>query len=61
MNKEKPQKKLKEGEDYYLNDQGLLVLTKEFLIKRGFCCHNSCTNCPYKKDSNPPKSMIKTA
>lgn len=23
-------------------------LTRIFLLKRGFCCHNGCTNCPYK-------------
>lgn len=23
-------------------------LSRDFLLKRGFCCHNGCTNCPYK-------------
>ena len=22
-------------------------LSREFLLNRGYCCHNSCTNCPY--------------
>ena len=22
-------------------------LSREFLLSRGYCCHNSCTNCPY--------------
>ena len=22
-------------------------LSREFLLKRGFCCNNGCTNCPY--------------
>ena len=22
-------------------------LSKDFLLKRGFCCKNGCTNCPY--------------
>jgi hypothetical protein len=22
-------------------------LTKEFLLSRGYCCGNNCTNCPY--------------
>lgn len=29
-------------------------LSREFLLKRGFCCNNGCTNCPYKMKS--PKS-----
>jgi hypothetical protein len=40
-------KNLKEGEDYYFNEAGLLVFTREFLLKRGFCCKNGCANCPY--------------
>jgi hypothetical protein len=38
---------LKEGVDYYFNEQGLLVFTKEYLLKRGYCCKNGCRNCPY--------------
>lgn len=26
------------------------VMTREFLISRGFCCHSGCKNCPYQKD-----------
>ena len=43
----KKEKELKEGEDFYFNDQGLMVLTKNYLLKRGYCCKNSCLNCPY--------------
>ena len=53
-------KKLKEGEDCYFDEQGLLVLTKEFLIRRGFCCHNNCTNCPYKNtDPKNPRNKLR--
>jgi hypothetical protein len=24
-------------------------LSREFLLKRGYCCNNGCKNCPYKK------------
>lgn len=41
-------KKLVEGVDYVW-ENGLMVLTKEFLLKRGWCCGNGCKNCPYKK------------
>jgi hypothetical protein len=39
--------KLIENEDYYLDEEGLMVFTKEYLLKRGFCCDNRCRHCPY--------------
>lgn len=36
-----------EKEDYYLNDQGLMVFTKVYHLKRGYCCENNCKHCPY--------------
>jgi hypothetical protein len=36
-----------EGIDFYFNEQGLMVLTATFLKKRGYCCKNKCTNCPW--------------
>lgn len=38
--------RLIEGEDYYLED-GYRVLTRSFLVKRGYCCANGCRHCPY--------------
>ena len=38
---------LVEGIDYYL-ENGLLVFTSKFLLKRGFCCESGCRHCPYK-------------
>ncbi len=35
--------------DYYFNDQGLMVFTKQYHLKRGFCCGNGCKHCPYPK------------
>ncbi len=40
-------KKLKEGEDYYFNEEGLMVLTEKFHLEKGFCCGNGCIHCPY--------------
>ncbi len=45
-NDDKP--KFVEGVDYYF-DGGLLVMTAEYLRKRGYCCGNGCRNCPYDK------------
>lgn len=38
---------LKEGVDYYLNSQGLIVFTEKYHLKRGYCCGSGCTHCPY--------------
>jgi hypothetical protein len=37
-----------EGEDYYY-DNGKMVFTEKYLLKRGYCCNNGCRHCPYKK------------
>lgn len=36
-------------QDYYIDEKGNLVMTREFLEKRGFCCGNGCRHCPYKE------------
>ncbi len=38
---------LVEGEDYYINDQGLWVFTEAYHRKRGYCCGSGCRHCPY--------------
>lgn len=40
-----------EESSYYL-ENGMVVFTEKFLLDRGFCCHNSCRHCPYKKLNN---------
>jgi Family of unknown function (DUF5522) len=37
---------LVENEDYYL-DNGLMVLTARYLLRRGYCCKQGCRHCPY--------------
>lgn len=39
--------KLVEGKDYFLNKDGLMVFTKEYHLKRGYCCESGCSECPY--------------
>ncbi|MBU2915365.1 hypothetical protein KO526_15305 [Reichenbachiella agariperforans] len=29
------------------NESGLIVFTKEYHLKRGYCCKNGCKHCPY--------------
>jgi hypothetical protein len=38
---------LVEGEDYYYNEEGLIVLTVKYHTERGYCCGNGCRHCPY--------------
>ena len=42
-----------EGEDYYLNEKGLLVFTKKYLLERGYCCGSGCKHCPYEYEAVP--------
>jgi len=37
---------LVENEDYYL-DQGLMVFTGRYHLRRGYCCDQGCRHCPY--------------
>jgi hypothetical protein len=39
--------RLELGTDYYFNEEGLMVLTEAFHLKKGFCCGNGCKHCPY--------------
>jgi hypothetical protein len=32
------------------------MLSREFLLKRGYCCHLGCFNCPYGDD---PEDLTK--
>lgn len=34
--------------DFYMID-GKIVFTKQYHLKRGFCCKNGCKHCPYEK------------
>ncbi len=35
-----------EEEDFYFDD-GLMVMTKTYHLKRGYCCGSRCRHCPY--------------
>ncbi|MCU0334068.1 MAG: DUF5522 domain-containing protein [Chitinophagaceae bacterium] len=44
---------LKEGEDYYYNEQGYIVLTEKYHLDRGSCCGNGCMHCPFDYENVP--------
>ncbi len=37
-------------EDYYM-ENGFLVFTESYHIKRGYCCGSSCRHCPYEHEN----------
>lgn len=51
---------LVEGEDYYYNEQGYIVLTAKYHLQKGFCCGNGCKHCPYQYEnvSEPKRSEL---
>ncbi len=42
-----------EEEEFYFNDNGLVVFTAEYLLQRGYCCGNGCKHCPYDYKNVP--------
>jgi hypothetical protein len=36
-----------EPDDFYVNQQGFMVFTETYHLKRGYCCKNGCKHCPY--------------
>lgn len=46
-------KKLVEGEDFYYNEEGYIVLTEKYHLEKGFCCGNGCKHCPYNYQNVP--------
>lgn len=44
---------LKEGADYYIQEDGRLVFTSDYHLKRGYCCSRGCKHCPYDYENVP--------
>jgi hypothetical protein len=34
-------------DDFYYSEEGYIVFTAKYLLKRGYCCKNGCKHCPY--------------
>ncbi|HSE96857.1 MAG TPA: DUF5522 domain-containing protein [Blastocatellia bacterium] len=34
--------------DYYWED-GLMVFTRAYHLRRGYCCYSGCRHCPYRE------------
>ena len=37
-------------EDYYMSEEGFIVFTEAYHLKRGYCCKSGCKHCPYGYD-----------
>ncbi len=46
-------KLLVEGDDYYRNRDGFVVLTEKHHLDRGYCCGMACKHCPYQYEAVP--------
>jgi hypothetical protein len=46
MNSDSADGALVEGEDYYF-EGALVVFTKHYHLRRGYCCESGCRHCPY--------------
>ena len=53
-------KRIDDDDEFYYNPDGLVVFTAEYLLNRGYCCGNGCTNCPfdYKNVPEPRRSQL---
>ena len=38
--------------DYYLSNEGYIIFTEVYHLKRGFCCKSICKHCPYEFKKN---------
>ena len=47
-------------EDFYYNEDGNVVFTESYHLKRGYCCQSGCKHCPYGYNEKS-KSMTTTA
>ncbi|WP_311949182.1 DUF5522 domain-containing protein [Mucilaginibacter terrae] len=48
-----------EGVDYYINEDGNWVFTRQYHLKRGNCCKNNCLHCPWQKRQTKKSKQIK--
>ncbi|MGB0425194.1 MAG: DUF5522 domain-containing protein [Flavobacteriales bacterium] len=42
-------------EDFYMSEEGYMVFTEKYHLKRGYCCKSGCKHCPYGYDKKTDK------
>jgi len=48
-------------EDYYISEEGYIVFTETYHLKRGYCCKSGCKHCPYGYDKKTDSFKKKTS
>ncbi|MEQ9188199.1 MAG: DUF5522 domain-containing protein [Cryomorphaceae bacterium] len=46
-------------EDFYMSDEGFIVFTEQYHLKRGYCCKSGCKHCPYGFDKKTGRILRK--
>ena len=41
------------GTDFVIDSEGRAQFTRDYLIKKGFCCEHECRFCPYHDHTKP--------
>ena len=41
--------------DYYFTEEGWLVFTEQYHLKRGHCCGSGCRHCPFGHEAVVPE------
>jgi hypothetical protein len=39
-----------EPDEFYYSEEGYIVFTEKYHLKRGYCCKSGCKHCPYGYD-----------
>jgi len=45
----------KTDKSFYYIENGLIVFTEAYHLKRGYCCKFGCRHCPYDRKSGVPR------
>lgn len=48
----------KSEEPLYYMENGLIVFTSAYHLKRGYCCKSGCRHCPYDRKSNSNRPNV---
>ncbi len=51
--------KLQQEKHFYFDDNGFLVFTEQFHLKKGFCCGLGCRHCPYNYVNVPENERVR--
>lgn len=44
--------------ELYYMENGLVVFTEAYHLKRGYCCNSGCRHCPYPKEEQVSDKKI---